>query len=52
LETSPGLINQDCYSTGWMYKIKPENGADIEKLMRGQEAVTAWMLAEIEKLKG
>lgn len=52
LETSPGLINQDCYSAGWMYKIKPDNGADIEKLMRGQEAVTAWMLAEIEKLKG
>lgn len=52
LETHPGLINQDCYSAGWMYKIKPDNGADIEKLMHGQEAVTAWMLAEIKKIKG
>jgi glycine cleavage system H protein len=51
LETNPGIINQDCYFAGWMYKITPDNGADIEKLIRGQEAVTAWMLAEIEKLK-
>ncbi len=52
LETNPGLINQDCYAAGWMYKIRPDNGADIEKLMCGPEAVTAWMLAEIEKHKG
>jgi glycine cleavage system H protein len=52
LETNPGLINQDCYSAGWMYKIKPDNGSDIERLIHGQEAVTAWMLAEIEKIKG
>jgi glycine cleavage system H protein len=52
LETNPGLINQDCYAAGWMYKIKPDNPADIEKLIRGQEAVTAWMLEEIKKIKG
>jgi len=52
LETNPGLINSDCYAAGWMYKIKPDNVADIEKLIHGQEAVTAWMLAEIAKHKG
>ena len=52
LDTNPGLINKDCYSGGWMYKIKPDNPADIERLMHGPEAVTAWMLAEIEKIKG
>ena len=51
LDTNPGLINQDCYSAGWLYKIKPNNGADIEKLLYGPEAVTPWMLAEIEKNK-
>ncbi len=52
LETNPGLINQDCYSAGWIYKIKPDDGADIEKLIHGQEAVRAWMLDEIGKHKG
>ena len=23
LETNPGLINDDCYGKGWMYKIRP-----------------------------
>jgi len=52
LETNPGLINQDCYSTGWLYKIKPNDEADIAKLIHGQVAVTEWMLAEIKKIKG
>jgi len=52
LETHPGLINQDCYSTGWLYKIKPNDEADIGKLIHGQEAVTEWMLAEIKRVKG
>jgi len=51
LETNPGLINQDCYSTGWLYKIKPNDEADIAKLIHGQEAVTEWMLAEIKRVK-
>ena len=51
LDANPGLINQDCYSAGWMYKIKPSDMAEIEKLIRGKEAITAWMLADIEKYK-
>ena len=52
LESNPGLINQDCYSTGWMYKIRPTDMAEIQKLIHGHEAATAWMLADIEKYKG
>ncbi len=51
LDTNPGLINQDCYSTGWMYKIKPTDPAEVENLLHGQEALTAWTLADIEKYK-
>jgi glycine cleavage system H protein len=52
LDANPGLINQDCYSAGWMYKIKPDDVAEVGKLLHEQEAVTAWMLADIEKYKG
>ncbi len=51
LENNPGLINQDCYGSGWMYKIKPDNASDIEQLIHGGEAVTEWMLASIETYK-
>ncbi len=52
LDTNPGLINQDCYSAGWLYKIRPDDPEDVKGLIHGQEAVTAWMLSEIEKNKG
>jgi glycine cleavage system H protein len=49
LETNPGLINSDCYGKGWMYKIKPTDMGDIQKLIRGREAVEKWILADMEK---
>lgn len=49
LETNPKLINQDCYGAGWMYKIKPENPGDLEKLIHGEEKIMEWLLQEIEK---
>jgi glycine cleavage system H protein len=49
LETNPGLINEDCYGKGWMYKIKPENKADVKNLIHGADALKKWVLAEIEK---
>jgi glycine cleavage system H protein len=49
LETNPLLINQDCYGEGWMYKIKPDDMADIDNLLHGREAVEKWLLVEIEK---
>jgi len=49
LETNPGLINDDCYGRGWMYKIRPEDKGELDNLIRGPEAVEKWLLAEIEK---
>ena len=51
LETDPTLINQDCYGTGWMYKIKPADMGEVESLIHGAEAIEKWLLADIEKYK-
>jgi glycine cleavage system H protein len=49
LETNPGLINEDCYGKGWMYKIKADDKGELANLIRGPEAVEKWVLADIEK---
>jgi glycine cleavage system H protein len=49
LEMNPGLINDDCYGKGWMYKIKPDDKGELTNLIYGPEAVEKWLLAEIEK---
>jgi glycine cleavage system H protein len=49
LEENPGLINDDCYGKGWIFKLKPENPADMENLIHGPEAVEKWVLADIDK---
>ena len=49
LEINPGLINEDCYGTGWMYKIKPDDMGDIKNLIHGPEAIEKWLLADIKK---
>jgi len=51
LETEPGLINTDCYGQGWMYRIRPEDMAEVEDLISGQAAVEQWMKEEIAKHK-
>ncbi len=51
LETSPSLINQDCYGKGWMFKIRPKDTAQIHKLIHGREAVEPWLIADIKKYK-
>jgi glycine cleavage system H protein len=51
LETDPTLINQDCYGTGWMYKVKPVDMGEVENLIHGDQAVEKWLLADIEKYK-
>ncbi len=51
LESNPALINEDCYGRGWMYKIKPNDMAEVEDLIKGAEAVEKWLLADIEKYK-
>jgi glycine cleavage system H protein len=49
LETDPGLINEDCYGKGWMYKIRPDDKDEINHLIHGPEALENWVLADIEK---
>lgn len=40
LESTPNLINESAFTT-WIYKIKPDNAADVDQLMdaAGYEAV-------------
>jgi len=51
LENTPGLINQDCYGKGWMYRIKPDHMGEITGLIHGPEEVEKWVLADIERYK-
>ncbi len=37
LEDDPDFVNEDPYGKGWIYKIKPDNIADIEKLLTNSE---------------
>ena len=49
LETNPGLINEDCYGKGWMYKIKPEDKGELNNLMHTFEELDKWLAEDIEK---
>lgn len=49
LEENPGLINEDCYGKGWMYKIRPANNADLARLIHGTEAIRKWVVEDIAK---
>ncbi len=49
LETTPELINQDCYGKGWMYRVEPADMAEVEELIHGQEAIEQWLLADLEQ---
>jgi len=33
LESDPGMINEDSYGKGWLFKIKPANANDLDELM-------------------
>ena len=37
LEDDPDFVNDDPYGKGWIYKIKPDNMADVEKLLSSSE---------------
>ena len=49
LEDDPTIINEDCYGERWMYRIQPADMAEVESLIHGDEAVTTWLKADIEK---
>lgn len=33
LATTPETLNQDAYGKGWMFKLKPSNPAELDKLL-------------------
>lgn len=37
LEDDPDFVNEDPYGKGWIYKIKPDNMADVKKLLTNAE---------------
>lgn len=37
LEDDPDFVNDEPYDKGWIYKIKPDNMADVEKLLSSEE---------------
>ena len=37
LEDDPDFVNDAPYGKGWIYKIKPDNMADVEKLLSNAE---------------
>lgn len=37
LADDPDFVNEDPYGKGWIYKIKPDNIADVEKLLTNSE---------------
>lgn len=37
LEDDPDFINEDPYGKGWIYKIKPDSIADVEKMLSNTE---------------
>jgi len=49
LEENPGLINEDCYGKGWMFKIRPDDIGEMANLLHEPEEIEKWLLAEIEK---
>lgn len=49
LEENPGLINEDCYGKGWIYKIKPDDKAELQNLLKEPGEIEKWLLADIEK---
>lgn len=51
IEEDASVINEDCYGKGWMFKIRPDNMADIENLIHDPEDIEAWILEDIEKYK-
>ena len=49
LESNAGLINEDCYGAGWMFKIQPNDMSELGGLLHGPADVEKWLKADIEK---
>lgn len=48
VEDEPTLVNKDPYGEGWLFKIKMDDPAQLDNLMKGEEAIE-WLKGEIAK---
>jgi len=51
LNERPGIMNEDPYGKGWIYKIKPTNWIDETKSCYFAEEATKWSAKELERFK-
>jgi glycine cleavage system H protein len=51
LKENPGLLNEDPYGKGWIYKIKPSNWMEEVKSCHFAEEATKWSSNELERFK-
>lgn len=49
LEETPGLINEDPYGKGWMYRFSVGDASQLGDLVTGEEAVKALLDSDIDK---
>ena len=51
LKDNPGLLNEDCYGTGWIAVLAPDNlDADLANL-QGGDGLEAWAKAQFAEKK-
>lgn len=51
INENPGILNQDPYGRGWLYKIKPSNWIAETKTCYFAEEATSWSANELERFK-
>lgn len=51
LNETPGLLNEDPYGKGWIYKIKPSKWIDETHSLYLAEEATKWSKLEIQRFK-
>jgi glycine cleavage system H protein len=49
LEIDPELLNNNCYTLGWLAKIALTNPEEIKYLLHKKNEIKNWIMAEISK---
>lgn len=45
----PEILNEDCYTLGWIAKIVLINPEELKYLIHKKEEIKNWIIAEISK---
>lgn len=51
INENPGILNEDPYGKGWIFKIKPSNWITETKACYFAEEATTWSATELERFK-